>query len=332
MGRLKVAMIGAGALATAAHYPSLVACSEEAEIVGVCDLDMDRAQRAAQTFHIGRVFTDYRRMLDAVQPDAVYAILPPHLLFDVAMDVIVRGHALFVEKPPGITTFQTEALARAADQRNLVTAVGFQRRYHPLVRACWERVKEKGPLHQVVACFYKNIPPQELHPYYRGAIDILRSDVIHAVDALRYYAGLAEVQAVSAEVRSLDSWYAVRFNALIEFANGAVGVLLANWRTGKRTLRFEFHAAGASAFVDADGRGEVWTDNRPAPDWSMDYIECAGTDAFHIAQGFLAETQAFIRAVKERRPVHNSLQDAVQTMRLVDRIDAARSEPSRRRA
>ncbi len=107
------------------------------------------------------------------------------------------------------------------------------------------------------------------------------------------------------------------------FSNGALGVLLANWRTGKRTLKFEFHAAGASAFVDADGIGEVWCDNRPTPDLHTTHVECAGSSAPHVAQGFLAENRAFVRAVRERKPLHNSLQDAVRTMELADAIHAA---------
>ncbi len=90
MDRVRVAFIGAGSLATAMHYPSLVDLREEVEIVAACDLDAQKAARAAHQFGITRTDTDYRRMLDQTQPDAVYAVLPPHLLFDVAMDA-ARG-------------------------------------------------------------------------------------------------------------------------------------------------------------------------------------------------------------------------------------------------
>jgi predicted dehydrogenase len=320
--KVRVALIGAGSLANSVHYPALCSMAD-VEIVGLCDLDVDKLRQTCARFDIAYSCTDYHQLLDETAPDAVYAIMPPHVLFDVAMDVLVRGHHLFVEKPPGVTTLQTRSLARVAAESQLVTAVGFQRRYHPMVQACWQQVTKQGPVHQTVACFYKNMPAQELHPYYRGAIDIVRSDAIHAIDALRYYCGLSEIASVSSEIRKLDSWYDVSFNALVVFENGAVGVLLANWRTGKRTLRFEFHSLGASAFADADGRGEVFVNNAPEPVLSTTAAQHVNSDEPHVVQGFLAESRAFINAVKTGRPLHNSLEDAVKTMELADLIYAS---------
>jgi predicted dehydrogenase len=325
MDKVKVAVIGAGALANAVHYPSLSSL-EDVEIVAVCDRVLERLNATADRFGIVDRFSDYHDMLDRTRPDAVYALMPPHHLFDVAMDVLSGGYHLFVEKPPAVTTHQTEAMARLAESKGLVTAVGFQRRYHPLVRACYEKVREAGTINQVVSCFYKNLAPHETHPYYRGAIDILRCDAIHAVDALRYYAGLSEVAAVASEVRTLDGWYAVSFNSLISFKNGVVGVLLANWCTGRRTLRFEFHAAGgpagagATSFVEVDDEGLIWVNNQREPAFRARYDDFAGSDAVYVNQGFRAEARAFIDAVKAGTPPHNSLQDAVESMRLADMI------------
>lgn len=319
MSDLKVAFIGAGGLANQAHYPSVAGLSDAA-IVAICDLDEQRRQETARKFGVERTFGDYRQMLDTVRPDAVYALMPPHHLFDVAMDVLDAGVPLFVEKPPAVSTPQAHELGRRAEQQGVVTAVGFQRRYHPLAVACCEKVSAHGPIHQVVSSFYKNLAPAEVHPYYRGAIDILRSDAIHAVDSLRYFTGLSPVKAVASEVRDLDCKYAVSFNAIIHFENDVVGVLLANWRTGRRMLKMEFHGRGACAMMDADGDGAVWADNNEQPLWAATHREAAGTDAWHVHQGFEAESRAFLDGVRSGRQVHNSLPDAALTMALADRI------------
>ena len=327
MDKIKIALIGAGKMANKVHYPSL-ASFDDVEIVGLCDLDGERLEATAAKFDIRATYADYGRMIDETNPDAVYALMPPHHLFDVAADVLQRNKHLFVEKPPGVSTLQAESLARLAEDAGLITAVGFQRRYHPLLRRCWEKVLEKGPVNQVVSSFYKNSPPNKCHPYFRGAIDILRCDAIHAVDALRYYCGLSEVVSVTSDVRKLDAWYANSFNAIVRFENGAVGVLQANWRTGRRFFRCEFHAGGALAFADTDAYGSVWIDNKDEPALYATCREAAGSDELYIAQGFLAENRAFVDAVRDGRQLHNSLRDSVKTMRLADQIyqEAANDE------
>ena len=319
MNKVKVALIGAGGMANGVHYPS-VTSFDDVQIVGLCDLVEEKLKSTAEQFRIAETFTDYRQMLDKTKPDAVYALMPPHHLFDVAMDVLERGHALFVEKPPAITTDQTRCMARMAANKNAVTAVGFQRRYHPMLDQCWKQVQAEGQIHQVVSCFYKCNAPGEVHPYFRGVIDILRCDAIHAVDSMRYYAGLADVKSVASEVRQLDGWYPVSFNALVYFTNGVVGMLLVNWRTGGRRLKLEFHGLGASAYTDIDGEGTVWVNNAPEPKLCTTHIEAAGSEENHIHQGFYAESRAFIDGVKTGTSPHNSIEDAVKSMELADLI------------
>ena len=318
MDKVRTALIGAGNMANAVHYPSL-SSFEDVEIVGLCDINQERLAQTAQRFSIEKTFTDHKRMLDKTDPDAVYALMPPHVLFDVAADVLERGKHLFIEKPPGVTTFQAESLAQLAAGQNLITAVGFQRRYQPLLNRCWEEDSKKGPVHLTVANFYKNVAPSQ-RSYYRGALDVLRCDSIHSVDLLRYYCGLSEVKSVASEVRDLDASCATSFSAIVHFENDSVGVLLANWRTGRRFFKCEFHSCGASAFADADEKGEVWADNVREPALSMTYAQAAGSDEGHIAQGFRAENRAFVDAVKDDRQVHNNLADSAKTMRLADMI------------
>lgn len=322
MNKTRVALIGAGGLAGIMHHPSL-ATFDDVTLVAVCDLDAARAEATAERYGIAETFMSYRKMLDTVEVDAVYAIMPPMHVFPVAMDVLEAGYALFIEKPPGMTTHQTRAMARRAEQKKLVTGVGFQRRYHPLLHHCYEKVCEKGAPHQVTAAFLKQMPVSETHPYYDGAIDILTCDVVHAVDAVRYYAGLSPVRTVSAVVRQLDCWFDVSFNALVHFENDAVGIMESNFRTGRRHFTFSCHATGASALARIDGLGEVWWDGGDDPVVSTDYQAAAGSGEERVHQGFTAQARAFIDAVQAGVPPHNNLSDAVATMDLVDRIYAA---------
>ena len=70
--------------------------------------------------------------------------------------------------------------ALIARRRRVVAGVTFQRRYAPVVGAAKRACEERGAIHSAVATFYKNTLGDG--PYYRGAIDILTCDAIHAVD------------------------------------------------------------------------------------------------------------------------------------------------------
>ena len=318
MPDLKVAFIGAGTLANAAHYPS-VASLDNVEIVGISDLDETRLNDTAGKFAVKSRYADYRKMLDELKPDAVYAIMPPQHLFDVAMDVIERGHHLFVEKPSAIALGPAVALGEAALRHNIISAVGFQRRYHPLVRACYDKVRETGDIQQVNVSFYKYLAPSDKPVYFRGNIDILRSDVIHCVDAIRFYAGLAGVEAVASEVRLLDCAEPMSWNALIYFDNDVLGVLHGNFRSGTRLLQFEFHGMGAVAFVDADGAGTVYAGGEAEPVLDTTFTRVGGDETWQN-QGWLAEHRAFADAVIAGTPLHNDLADAAESTRLCDLI------------
>ena len=97
--QVRVAIIGAGGRAVSTHYPALADIAG-VEITAVCDLNEDLMDQAAERFDISGRFTDYKQMIEKEKPDAVYAIMPPHHLHEVAATILEMGCNLFIEKPP----------------------------------------------------------------------------------------------------------------------------------------------------------------------------------------------------------------------------------------
>jgi len=147
---LTVAVIGAGEMANRVHYPSL-ASFDDVGIAGICDLDEARLRTTAQRWSVRKTFTDYRQMIDSTQPDAVYAIGQPHLMFDIWMWCLEHGCNLYIEKPMGLTMHQAEALAYLAEERGAITQVGHQRRSSPVLQIAHRRCLERGPIVHAVA-------------------------------------------------------------------------------------------------------------------------------------------------------------------------------------
>ena len=164
---VRIALIGAGSRSVSTHYPAL-SDLPEADVVAACDLDEDRLQTACDRFGIQGRYGDYRQMIEREKPDAVYAIMPPHHLYDVSADIIERGCHLIVEKPPAVTTEQTRQLALLAQKHNVLTGVTFQRRFSPLIRRGKERCEKRGDVHTAHASFYKNWVGADA--YYKGCL------------------------------------------------------------------------------------------------------------------------------------------------------------------
>jgi len=312
-GKVRVAFIGAGVHATAVHYPSLASMGD-VELVAVCDLRGDRLRSAMARFGVRKGYRDYRRMLDEVGVDAVYVVTPPHQLYDIVVDVLERGLNVFVEKPPGVTVTQTESLARLAERKGCITMVGFNRRFIPIMRVAKAFVEGEGVINTCIAEFHKYYA-DEL-PYYRGAVDVLTCDAIHAVDMLRWACG--EWRRVLSVVKRFGRGYDNAFYALVEFGSGRVGVLAANWASGGRVHKFEFHTLGASAYVNPDDRALLYRHGKL--ELTITTQQAAGSSERVRYYGFYDENRHFIDCVREGREPETSFRDAVKSMQLVDEI------------
>lgn len=317
MDRIRLALIGAGGMANAVHYPSL-AEFPDVEMTGLCDIIEERLTATADKFGIESKYRDYKKMIEEVKPDAAYILMPPHHLHDLAIHCLSKGIHLFIEKPPGVKTFQTRQMSEYAKRNECLTMVAFNRRYIPLMTKVKEMAEAKGPMLQGVATFYKNMIGAP--PYYEGAIDLLTCDIIHAVDALRWMCG--EATEVVSHIRSLHAEYENSFNALMKFGSGATGFLMSNFAAGTRVHTFEMHSKGFSAFVNPNDQAKIY-------DGSNDGVEitaqqAAGSDAHHKTYGFFDENRHFIDCLKNGREPMTNFEDAVKTMELVDRIYASR--------
>jgi predicted dehydrogenase len=240
-------------MASRYHYPSLTSFPD-VEIAAICDLIPEKARQAAERFGIPRTYVDYRQMLDEVDPEAVWVLMPPQHLFGPASTVLQQGRHLFVEKPLALTTGQARMLAFLAERRGCLTMVGFQRRHIPAATDLRQRVEARGPIHHAAVSFLKATRDLTVPAgFYDGAIDPLTSDGIHAVDTLRWLCGGEPVEVfATARQRYVPGPYPNEYLALLTFSTGAVGVLQSSYLTGRRVFRTELHGRNVTATVDAD--------------------------------------------------------------------------------
>ncbi|HSV74296.1 MAG TPA: Gfo/Idh/MocA family oxidoreductase [Chthonomonadales bacterium] len=94
--RVRVAIVGVGIGST--HARGYARCGR-AEIVALCDLDTNRAQRLAAQFGVKRIYSDYQIMLAEEKLDAVSVCTPNALHEPVAVAALEAGCHVLCEKP-----------------------------------------------------------------------------------------------------------------------------------------------------------------------------------------------------------------------------------------
>jgi len=89
-----------------------------------------------------QVFTDLKKALSQ-KPDAVFITNPTSLHISVALESVKAGCHIFIEKPLSHSLKKVERLVEEAKKRNLVGFVGYQLRFHPLLKKIRQWLNEE---------------------------------------------------------------------------------------------------------------------------------------------------------------------------------------------
>jgi predicted dehydrogenase len=235
----------------------------------------------------------------------------------VAERCFAAGAHVMIEKPPGRTLEDVETLIAAARRANRQGFVGFQRRHAAVTKETLRRIRARGPLTLCVAEFHKDLVKSGPPPY---GVTTLWDDAVHAVDYARFLCG-GEVTAVHAYVDSHFTEWPNSFNAIIRFSTGATTLLAANRSAGARFMRFEAHGREITAYMDDFPATVRFIADDGALNETLTAKELAGSDVSQVYDGVLEMHRHFLACVRENRPATSSLEDALETMKLVTRIE-----------
>ena len=310
--KVRVAMVGAGSMANAVHYPSLASFAD-VQIAGICDLDLKRLYATAEKYGIEKRYSDYRQMVADIAPDAVYVIGPPDAMYPIWVWCLQHKLNLYIEKPMGITLHQAQMLAYLAERHGCITQASFQRRSCPMVVKLRQECLQRGPVVHAVCRFYKCAP----HPYLEPR-DHMMDDGVHAIDTLRWMCG-GEVVGIHSLTRRVGTPDINFISALLEFDNGSTGVMLNSWTSGRRIFSVEVHAPGICAEAEHEGLGHLYADGDTAG-ITYDTREVAGSSELYVYGGFQAKNREFIDAVRRGTQPGSNFSDALKTMEVAERI------------
>ena len=312
--KLRAGFIGAGRRGLGAHYTSVNRLKDDVEMVAVCEVDEKSLKQATDRFTFRHVFSDHRQMLEEVELDLVYCIMREQWILKPALDCMNSGKHLFIEKPPGANTGETQQMLDAAIANDVFCMVGFQLRFTAVTREAMRRVAAKGPVSLVVTTFNKQI---------LGDSDefttTLWNDVCHVVDLTRFMAGGEPVEVTAYRDR-FGSSNRNFYTALVKFDNNATGVVLGNRASGGRVLRSELHGVGVGCYMKLPDELEILENNRSKVlgGWEIDGVDRDDKPRY---EGVLTMHEHFIDCIRKQTVPSSDLRDVIHTMRLVDQIE-----------
>ena len=215
----------------AQHFQTLLQI-ENAQPVAFCDLDKARVQNAAERFaHFeARAYTDYKKLLETEDLDAIYICLPPHAHKDIEVLVAQKGCALFVEKPLSNQLKNADRAAAAIESAGVISSVGYHFRYQNATAQVQQMMSEKNaPLPALVyGRWLGGFPTVGWWRNKKRSGGQINEQATHIIDLARYLVGdIVKVYCCAAKRemhREFRDSSVPDVTALTaEFASGAIG-------------------------------------------------------------------------------------------------------------
>jgi len=132
--KLRLGIIGAGAVTQVGHLPALKRV-KEIEVVGICDTDLPKARALADRFNVPDTYTDIEELVEYEENlDALLICTPSHLHESHIQAALASGLHVFVERPLALTSAGVQKLVKSAARHERVLMVGANHRYRPDVQ------------------------------------------------------------------------------------------------------------------------------------------------------------------------------------------------------
>lgn len=310
---MRVAVIGCGG-AGIQHVRSYLGL-EGVDLVGVCDVDDPRAQRAAEMSG-AHPYARVDELLKAEQPDLVSVCTREYGHVEPAIQALRAGCHVFCEKPLAHTVDEARRMVAAAQSVGKILGIDYNYRHIPAFAALREEIR-RGAFGEVVLL---NVGAHAFCYH-------------HAIDLTRFLLG--EVAEVCASVNDAQErrgypWDtpeaflyvpSVSVAATLRMRSGATVVLTASRMRALEDTLLDLEVIGTA------GRCALRTlpvnDARPrrVETWPHDEaldarlgLDGGATPPFSLNDAFTASIRAFVQALASGQPVPTDGSDGVMTL------------------
>jgi predicted dehydrogenase len=139
--RIKVGVIGCGAIAQIQHLPHLRELSEQFEIGGLSDISRKLLNHVGQEYGVSadRRFTDYHDLVQSDIDAVIVCSSGSHAAPSIA--AAAAGKHVLVEKPMCTTIDEAKAMVDAADKAGVVLMVAYMKQHEPAYKYAKSKIQ-----------------------------------------------------------------------------------------------------------------------------------------------------------------------------------------------
>jgi UDP-N-acetylglucosamine 3-dehydrogenase len=242
--KVNVGVVGVGAMGY--NHVRVYSRLKSANLMAVSDLMKGTLAEVSKEYNtVG--FVDYDNILKMPEIEAVSVCVPTTYHYEVVMSAIEHGKHVLVEKPIAFTLKEGRDMVKAARKEGVKLATGHVERFNPAVLEAKKVIKE-NLIGEVVSVSAKRVGP---FPPRIKDVGVTIDLAIHEVDVMSYLLD-SPVSKIYAHVGSrLEKCeYEDHAEIMMEFYNGAVGMLEVNWLTPYKKRQLE--VTGIEGIISLD--------------------------------------------------------------------------------
>ena len=147
MNKVKMAIVGAGIWGE--NHARIYNAHPFAEVVALCDMNLEKAKEVAHRVNIPQVYSDYNEMFEKSGCDAVAVVTPDFLHADVAVAAAEHKKHILIEKPLATTAEDVHRMVKAIRENGVRAMVDLHNRWSPPFNAAYEAI-QRGDRKSVV--------------------------------------------------------------------------------------------------------------------------------------------------------------------------------------
>ncbi|MCD6242822.1 Gfo/Idh/MocA family oxidoreductase [Candidatus Bathyarchaeota archaeon] len=247
-----------------------------AKVLGVADIS-DKALNYARKFGVKNVYRNYEDLLKDKDLDAVILSLPNFLHMESVVRAAEEGKDIFLEKPLARNLEEGEKIVSAVEKAGVRLMMGFDLRFHPVLRELRNKIDE-GYFGEVQVAEATNVSggPFSLRSDRLGPVPVsswwFEEELVgggalldlgsHMIDLLTWYFG---------EVDHVECFLKYMFNldvedaatCLLKFRKGPLATVKVGWFSKDFIQSIQLCGTARNLYVPISGSkalGKIWKD------------------------------------------------------------------------